>query len=386
MQQELENSQWLNKKYELNNTFNPFVQKIEFTENKRIFIHGDLHGDVHSLLKFLESLSAKNYLDNFFHITDKKVHILFLGDYTDCGKYGVETLYTLWRLKIANPDNVHLVRGNHEDSSINYRYGFSTELEQKFGDKDFSCIYETYNCLPVALYIGTNNNNSKDFLLCCHGGLEFGFDPKTLLQSDPLIQCTYIKVHRISRFLKLPSSSQKEIIQMSPNITPNTKLTSPLECGFMWNDFVVNPYKPAQIIRGRGWQYSKNLTQALLQLDSTQTIRIRGIFRAHQHCNSINPATNGGQLMRLILNKDNALPKTDTGIGKLWIPENSEIMPGKLWDGIVCTFNVAPHAGYNKDIYGNELFNFDSYGELFLDISGFDAWKLIVHRNFNVKN
>ena len=48
-------------------------------------------------------------------ISNKVTYMVFLGDYVDRGFYGTEVLYTIMMLKIANPEKVILLRGNHED-------------------------------------------------------------------------------------------------------------------------------------------------------------------------------------------------------------------------------------------------------------------------------
>jgi len=43
-----------------------------------------------------------------------KSHLIFLGDYVDRGKKHLETLDKLWALKLDLPDQVTLLRGNHD--------------------------------------------------------------------------------------------------------------------------------------------------------------------------------------------------------------------------------------------------------------------------------
>jgi hypothetical protein len=115
--------------------FQPFVQRELVPAGSQVFFHGDLHGDVHSLVAWMDWLNQKGYLHDF-KVARPDVYLVFLGDYTDRGMYGVEVLYTLLRLKVENPDRVWLVRGNHEDVSITSRYGFLAEARGKFG-RDF---------------------------------------------------------------------------------------------------------------------------------------------------------------------------------------------------------------------------------------------------------
>lgn len=57
---------------------------------------------------------------------------VFNGDYVDRGKKGLEVLLLLLSLHLTFPNTVFLNRGNHEDSVMNMRYGFSREVEAKY--------------------------------------------------------------------------------------------------------------------------------------------------------------------------------------------------------------------------------------------------------------
>ena len=51
----------------------------------------------------------------------------------DRGAWGLETLIVLSALKLAAPQHVSLLRGNHESSTCTQLYGFRTEVFRKYG-------------------------------------------------------------------------------------------------------------------------------------------------------------------------------------------------------------------------------------------------------------
>ena len=51
-------------------------------------------------------------IDDNFVLIPENLYMIFLGDYVDRGQFGAEVLYTILRLKLANPDHVFMVRGN----------------------------------------------------------------------------------------------------------------------------------------------------------------------------------------------------------------------------------------------------------------------------------
>ncbi|OHT00562.1 hypothetical protein TRFO_07886 [Tritrichomonas foetus] len=87
-------------------------------------IIGDLHGNFHDLLRIFAQ-SGEYYNETF----------IFLGDYVDRGCYSLETLMLLFAFKLQFPNNVILLRGNHEFESINRIYGFYSEMITHYGRK-----------------------------------------------------------------------------------------------------------------------------------------------------------------------------------------------------------------------------------------------------------
>lgn len=89
---------------------------------------------------------------------------MFLGDYVDRGKQSLETICLLLAYKIKFPDDVFLLRGNHEASLTNKIYGFYDEIKRRFNIKLWKHFTDLFNWLPVSAII-------EEKILCMHGGL-----------------------------------------------------------------------------------------------------------------------------------------------------------------------------------------------------------------------
>mmetsp|Transcript_41651 Transcript_41651/g.118799 ORF Transcript_41651/g.118799 Transcript_41651/m.118799 type:complete len:1081 (-) Transcript_41651:19-3261(-) len=114
-------------------------------------ILGDVHGQFPDLLRLLDIGGA---LEQSY---------LLLGDYVDRGKQSLETMVLLLAMKLKRPENVFLLRGNHECGSISRIYGFYDECKRRANIRLWKRFIDLFNCLPVAAVV-----DSKIF--CCHGG------------------------------------------------------------------------------------------------------------------------------------------------------------------------------------------------------------------------
>ncbi len=127
---------------------------------EKLLVIGDLHGDLESCVKALRLARL---------IGAKAV---FLGDYVDRGPYQGSVINLLLREKSSSPDEIFLLRGNHETPSMNFSYGFLDFLARMFG-KDCEKVYRAYlkvfSEMPLA---GIVNNR----IMLVHGGLAKGLE------------------------------------------------------------------------------------------------------------------------------------------------------------------------------------------------------------------
>lgn len=353
---------------EPSDSFQAYVEKLIVPDNAVVAIHGDLHGDIHALNRFIESFRRRGFLDeqNPFKIKADNFYILFLGDYVDRGWYGAEVIYTILRLKNENPDRVFMTRGNHEDMNLNSDYGFKDELMKKFSSSRLlKKVTALYNFLPLALYLGAGNDNLYNIIQCCHGGIEVGFNPKKLLEYPDKragAPITFLMQKDESTALNAMG-----LFSFSSYFKNNKKIDT--SNGFMWTDFIVNPNKPFSLSPRDGYsgtlfQYGKKATHQLLQVWSGSTYKLRSIFRAHQHGDM--------EMCERILNIDTLGNVFDVGVGKLWIEnEIHRSYPYLLDDIAVVTFSVAPDTEYAWPLH--------AFGELHV-ASEYKNWRLYVHQ------
>ncbi len=126
-------------------------------------IVGDLHGDLKSLVHIIEE---SNFLDKMKKRED--VLLIFLGDYGDRGIKSPEVYYFVLKLKEMFPENVILMRGNHEgppDLPAS-PHDLPTYLENRFGKKGSEAylkLRELFNHLYNGVII-------TDRCVLLHGG------------------------------------------------------------------------------------------------------------------------------------------------------------------------------------------------------------------------
>ncbi|XP_071701460.1 serine/threonine-protein phosphatase BSL1-like [Rutidosis leptorrhynchoides] len=128
-----------------------------------IKVFGDLHGQFIDLMRLFDEYGFPSSAGDITYID-----YLFLGDYVDRGQHSLETITLLLALKINYPENVHLIRGNHEAADINALFGFRLECIERMGENDgiwaWQRFNQMFNHLPLAALI-------EQKIICMHGGI-----------------------------------------------------------------------------------------------------------------------------------------------------------------------------------------------------------------------
>jgi len=191
-----------------------------------IQIVGDIHGQFDDLLRLFEHCGSP---------CDSKY--LFLGDYVDRGKNGLECMCLLLAYKIKYPDSFFMLRGNHECASITRIYGFYDECKRRFNIKMWKKFNEVFNLLPLAAII-------DEKIFCVHAGISPDLN-------------TPDQIKRIMRPTDVPDSG--------------------LLCDLLWSDPEPDIMGWAENDRGVSYTFGADVVSKFLQKHDLDLI-----VRAHQ--------------------------------------------------------------------------------------------------------
>ena len=114
--------------------------------------------------------------------------MLFLGDYVDRGNFSIEVLIFLYSLKLNFPNEIIMLRWNHESRAMTEHFTFRQEVLKKYdGDQDlYELFIETFEAMPIAADV------NGDYL-CMHGGISPDLN-------------TLEDINKINRFIEPPLS------------------------------------------------------------------------------------------------------------------------------------------------------------------------------------
>ena len=236
----------------------PIIQKSYINSRNRVkkyakfFFIGDTHGsfkDVSKLVRFLTMQIEQS--ENLGY----DVKIVFIGDIVDRGKWDLHNLLYLMVFNLKFPNNVLVLRGNHEEISICAHYGFGKRVMDNFSQMLFASFIYMFKDLPlIAIYRCDEGN-----IMCLHGGIPIQINEETQGYEVPVLIN-----HKFD-------NRQLWIDDMDP-ITKQ----------ILWNDPIINydsstmkPYYRSH--RGLGYEFGKEIFQEFCIKNKVDLL-----FRGHQ--------------------------------------------------------------------------------------------------------
>ena len=159
-----EAAQLLSKEEALLGNLNIVGRLVKVKPLGEAIIVGDLHGDLESLVHILKETSFLQKATK-----NKKTVLILLGDYGDRGSYSAEVYYIVLKLKLLFPEQVILMRGNHEgpEDLLASPHDLPVQFDARFGEKGkgaYSEIRKLFKHLYTAVLV-------EDCYLMIHGGL-----------------------------------------------------------------------------------------------------------------------------------------------------------------------------------------------------------------------
>ncbi|KAL6776700.1 hypothetical protein ACKKBF_B30600 [Auxenochlorella protothecoides x Auxenochlorella symbiontica] len=218
-----------------------------------VTVVGDTHGQFHDVCHIFKVAGYPSPTSLF----------IFNGDFVDRGSWGLETLLLLLAWKLAAPQHVHLLRGNHETALCTMVYGFKGELVAKLGRGKWKEVYggckRVFSVLPLAARVAKTT-------LILHGGLFRKPNPPNRARQK----------RRKINALELGSLEDLRAAHkggMDPNGTGAARLATDV----LWSDPLLDPGFQFNTTRNIGMVFGPDVTQRFLEENG-----LRLILRSHE--------------------------------------------------------------------------------------------------------
>jgi diadenosine tetraphosphatase ApaH/serine/threonine PP2A family protein phosphatase len=217
---------------------------------------GDLHGDLDSLVSILKSSGFTQKMTK-----RKDAILIFLGDYGDRGAYSAEVYYTVLKLKLAFPEQIVLLRGNHEgpDDLMASPHDLPMQFQIRFKEK-WRTAYAKTRELFAYLY---NAVLVEERYLMVHGGLSPNINSIQDLAHAKM-------THPEQEFLE-------DLLWSDPNDMVKEVLYSP---------------------RGAGKLFGKSVTEKVLR-----KLNVKILIRGHEPCEEGFKLNHDGKVLTLFSRK-----------------------------------------------------------------------------------
>ncbi|MGC9346362.1 MAG: metallophosphoesterase family protein [Candidatus Bathyarchaeales archaeon] len=236
--------------------FNVMGRLVKIKPLGEAIIVGDLHGDLESLIQILKET-------NFLHEANQsnKTVLIFLGDYGDRGAYSAEVYHVVLKLKLLFPEQVILMRGNHEgpEDLLASPHDLPMQFHARFGEnwrEAYSKIRELFEHLYNAVFM-------EERYLMIHGGLP--------LQAKTIEDLAYAHIKH-----------------------PKQRLLEEM----LWSDPTEMIRGVCESPRGAGKLFGENITNDVLRRFS-----VKILIRGHEPCGDGFKINHGGKVLTLFSRK-----------------------------------------------------------------------------------
>ena len=191
------------------------------------FVVGDLHGHVFDLIRIIRQFGLP-----------PAARYIFLGDMVDRGPFSTETIALILALKVLHPEDVFVIRGNHEFHSICSACGFLDELTKLgYSRTLYNSFISVFNIIPLGALVNEN-------VLCIHGGIGPNF-------------------RELADIERIPRSIGELYGGVADSI--------------MWSDPSEDVLRFETSVRGRGYHFGAKALEGFLQNNG-----LRLLVRGHQ--------------------------------------------------------------------------------------------------------
>jgi diadenosine tetraphosphatase ApaH/serine/threonine PP2A family protein phosphatase len=217
---------------------------------------GDLHGDLDSLISILQTSGFTQKL-----ASRKDATLIFLGDYGDRGLYSAEVYYTILKLKLAFPEQLVLLRGNHEgpEDLTASPHDLPLQFQVRFKENGLAAYSKVRQLFPYFY----NAVLVEERCLMVHGGLSPNINNIQDLARAHL-------THPEQDFLE-------DLLWSDPNDMVKTVLNSP---------------------RGAGKLFGKSVTETVLN-----KLCVKVLIRGHEQCPEGFKLNHDGKVLTLFSRK-----------------------------------------------------------------------------------
>lgn len=285
-----------------------FIRKRDVKRGTKVYVRADLHGDLKSFINNLHVLRKEGILDEKFRCIGN-VQLIFCGDFTDRGSYSLQVLQLLAVLQFENPENVDLVRGNHEYLSVNYDYGDENFRSFLFGElRNRKIIEDFYEIMPLSVYIAQEGEH-RQYAQFSHALFELDVDPFRILDSENSEASMLISANRLNnlseRIQSIGISEDLEILQqkllfadkgseqrkrlkmqisakrLSMLIARQNEEDQEGRTAYNWGD-VDETYSYLGDLGNRKWCLSLENIKDYLRVSSAAH-KVKKVFRGHEH-------------------------------------------------------------------------------------------------------